>query len=195
MSKRKGEKYEAILEAAVKVIAANGYANSQVSKIAREAGVADGTVYLYFDSKEEILIDLFKEFLGSFIEDVKLKLLQEPDVAGKLQKLVENHLGKLEANPDLATVCQVELRQPDPKLRGVLGEILKGYFRLIEQIVEDGQASGFFDPGLNKYLARQMIFGTIDDIVTRWLWGRRHYSLVVQAPQVSRMIINGLSAR
>lgn len=195
MAKKKGEKYEAILDAAVKVIAANGYANSQVSKIAREAGVADGTIYLYFDSKEEILIDLFNEFMGQFIEEVRQEITAMPDVVSKLRKLVEAHLTKLEANPDLATVTQVELRQSDPRLRLALGETLRGYFRLIEELVEEGKTQGIFAPELNKYLARQMIFGTLDDIVTRWVWSRRHYSLAAQVPQVFQMLLHGLCGR
>lgn len=194
MAKKKGEKYEAILEAAVKVIAVNGYANSQVSKIARAAGVADGTVYHYFESKEEILIDLFNEFLGSFIEEIRLEMAEINDSAGKLKKLVEAHLTKLEANHDLAIVILIELRQPNPKLRLATGQVLRKYFKLIEQLVEEGQANGLFNPDLNKYLARQLIYGTLDEIAASWVWSRRH-SLTDQIPQVCKMLLYGLTGR
>lgn len=191
MAKKKGEKYEAILEAAVRVISANGYKNSPVRKIARAAGVAGGTVYLYFDSKEEMMVDVFNEFLGNFIEEIRLEMEETADSAGKLKKLVEAHLTKLEANPNMAVVCLVELRQPDPMLREATGEVLRRYFHLIEQIVEEGQANGSFNPRLNKYLARQMIFGTLDEIVTGWVWHRRP-GLAGQAPQVYTMLLEGL---
>ena len=194
MAKKKGEKYDAILEAAKKIIAANGYDNSQVSKIAREAGVADGTVYLYFENKEAILIDLFNEFLGGFIEEIRQEMAETKDSSAKLRKLVEAHLTKLEANYDLAICCLVELRQPDPKLRTATGEVLRKYFRLIEELVEEGQENGTFNPELNKYLARQMIFGTLDEIVTSWVWSRRH-SLSAQIPQTYKMLLNGLTGR
>lgn len=194
MAKKKGEKYQAIIEAAVKVISTNGYRNAPVNKIARAAGVAGGTVYLYFDSKEDMMVDVFKEFLGSFIEEIRLEMAEIKDSAKKLEKLVEAHLTKLEVNYNLAVVCLVELRQPDPMLREATGEVLRRYFQLIEEIVEEGQANGSFNPKLNKYLARQMIFGTLDEIVTSWVWHRRP-GLANQAPEVYEMILNGLTGR
>lgn len=191
MAKRKGEKYEAILEAAVKVIAANGYRNSQISKIAREAGVADGTVYLYFDSKDEMLIDVFNQFLGGFIEVIRFEMEKITDSAGKLRKLVEAHLTKLEANYELAVVCLVELRQPDPVLRRATSDVLKRYFRLIEDVVEEGQANGTFNPELNKFLVRRMIFGTLDEIVISWVNNPKR-GLAELVPQVYKMLVNGL---
>ncbi len=193
MAKKKGEKYEAILEAAVKVIATNGYSNSQINKIAREAGVADGTVYLYFDSKEEMMIDVFNEFVGGFVEEVRLEMADITDSAQKLQKLVEAHLTILEANYNKAVVCLVELRQPDIKLRQATGEVLRRYFRLIEELVEEGQANGTFNAEFDKHLVRRMIYGTLDEIVISWVYNRR-YSLSGQAPQVYKMLIDGLSA-
>lgn len=194
MAKKKGEKYEAILEAAVRVIAANGYGNSQINKIAREAGVADGTVYLYFDSKEEMMVDVFNEFLGGFIEEMRLEMAEITDSTDKLKKLVEAHLTKLEANYDFAVVVLVELRRPDPALRQATAEVLRRYFQLIEQLVEEGQANGAFDPKLNKFLVRQMIFGTLDEIVTSWVYNRRH-GLASQAPQVYNMLLKGITSK
>jgi len=192
MAKKKGEKYRAIIEAAVRVISANGYKNAPVNKIARAAGVAGGTVYLYFDSKEDMMVDIFKEFLGAFIEEIRLEMAEITDSAKKLQKLVEAHLAKLEENYNLAVVCLVELRQPDPMLREATGEVLRQYFQLIEEIIEEGQANGSFDPKLNKFLVRQMIFGTLDEIVTSWVWHRRS-GLAAQAPQVYKMLLYGLT--
>lgn len=192
MAKKKGEKYQAIIEAAVKVISANGYRRAPVNKIARAAGVAGGTVYLYFDSKEEMMVDVFKEFLGNFIEEIKLEIAEVKDSAKKLQKLVEAHLTKVEANFNLAVVCLVELRQPDTMLRVATGKVLRHYFQLIEEIVEEGQNNGTFNPRLNIFLVRQMIFGTLDQIVTSWVWHRRP-GLADQAPQVYEMLLDGLT--
>jgi TetR/AcrR family fatty acid metabolism transcriptional regulator len=192
MAKKKGEKYEAIIEAAVKVISANGYKNSQINKIAKKAGVADGTVYLYFDSKEEIMVDVFNEFLGGFIEQVRLEMESIGDTPGKLRKLVEAHLTILEKAYDLAVVVMVELRQPDPVLRRATMDVLKKYFRLIEALIEEGQANGSFNPDLNKFLARRMIFGTLDEIVISWVY-RPNRSLSELVPQVYKMLLNGLT--
>lgn len=192
MAKKKGEKYEAILGAAVKVIAANGYRNSQINKIAKEAGVADGTVYLYFDSKEEMMVDVFNEFLGGFIEEIRLEMEAINDSPGKLKKLVEAHLTKVEANYEQAVVCLVELRQPDPVLRRATSDVLKEYFRLIEEVIEQGQANGSFNPDLNKFLVRRMVFGTLDEIVISWVYNPNR-TLSDLVPQVYEMLLNGLT--
>lgn len=192
MAKKKGEKYEAILKAAVKVIAANGYRNSQINKIAKQAGVADGTVYLYFDSKEEIMVDVFNEFLGGFIEEIRLEMEGISSSPGKLHKLVEAHLTILEKDYDLAVVVMVELRQPDPVLRRATSDVLKKYFRLIEALIEEGQGNGSFDPDLNKFLARRMIFGTLDEIVISWVYNPNR-SLSDLVPQVYKMLLSGLT--
>lgn len=194
MAKKKGAKYEAILKAAVKVIAANGYRNSQINKIAKAAGVADGTVYLYFDNKEKMMVEVFNDFLYGFIEEIRLEMAAIKDSAEKLKKLVEAHFAKLEANYDAAVVCIVELRQPDEKLRQATSEVLRRYFHLIEEIVEEGQANGSFNPELNKFLARQMIFGTLDEVVISWVYNRRS-SLTAHAPQVYKMLLNSLTNR
>lgn len=194
MAKKKGEKYEAILKAAVNVIAANGYRNSQINKIAKAAGVADGTVYLYFDSKEEIMVDVFNEFLGGFIEQIRLEMESINDTPGKLRKLVEAHLTILEKDYDLAVVVMVELRVPDPALRRPTSDVLKRYFRLIEALIEEGQANGSFDPDLNKFLARRMVFGTLDEIVISWVYNPNR-SLSDLVPEVYKMLLNGLTRK
>lgn len=193
MQKKKGNKYDAIIKAAGRVIAKNGYANSQISKIAKEAGVADGTVYVYFNSKEEIMINLFNEFLGGFVKEIRAELEDIDDVREGLKRLVKAHLTILQANPDLAAVCLVELRQPDQNLRLATRDVLRSYFKLLEELVEDGQKSGFFNPTLNKYVARQMIYGTLDEIVTSWVLNRRNINLTDYIPQVYKMMYNALT--
>lgn len=192
MAMNKGEKYEAILEAAVKVISANGYRNSHVNRIAKEAGVAGGTVYLYFKNKEEMLLDVFNRFLVNLIEEIQLEIGRITDPKKKLKRLIEAHLGKVEADFNLAVVCLVELRLPDPMFQEATGKALRKYFHMIEKVVEEGQANGSFNPSLNKYLARQMIFGTLDEIVTSWVRHRRT-GLAGQSRQVYKMLLNGLT--
>src|SRR4051794_14081424 len=69
--KKNKPKYMQIIDAAVVVIAEHGYHQAQVSKIAKQAGVADGTIYLYFKNKEDILISLFEEKMGTYIEKIE----------------------------------------------------------------------------------------------------------------------------
>lgn len=192
MAKKTGEKYQAIIEAAVKVIAKFGYHQAQVSKIAKEAKVADGTIYLYFENKEDILISLFAEKMGQFIEVTETKIAQQELVEEKLRTLIYMHFYQLSENPDLAVVTQLELRQSNPELRRQINEILKKYFTLIDQIVQSGIEQAVFTEGTDPLLARQMIFGTLDESVTNWLLKDRKFNLVSLVDPVHNLFLNGL---
>src|SRR5882757_4383816 len=104
------DKREAILRAATRVFARNGYFNSKVAEIARAAGVADGTVYLYFKSKEEILHSIFDRTMEEAIAAGKQQLKQTADPREKLRRIALLHLERLGDDRDLAVVFQVELR-------------------------------------------------------------------------------------
>lgn len=192
MGKKRGQKYDQIIDAAVKVIAENGYHNSQVSKIAKEAGVADGTIYLYFKNKEDILISLFEEKMGAFVEKNKEYLSNETSIEKKLLLLIEMHLKQLEENYHLAQVTQLELRQSNIELRTKINEVLKGYLGLIDSVLVEGMEKGFFPPTLNRRIARQVIFGAIDEVVTNWVMKDHKYELTPLAKPLNSMLLNGL---
>src|SRR5699024_1749753 len=125
--KRDRPKYRQIIDAAVIVIAENGYHKAQVSKIAKQAGVADGTIYLYFKNKEDILISLFREKMGAFVEDLKKVIAGKSTAMEKLLVLVEKHFKTFSEDHHLAIVTQLELRQSNKDLRYKINEVLKGY--------------------------------------------------------------------
>ncbi|SFH02198.1 transcriptional regulator, TetR family [Desulfotomaculum arcticum] len=177
MAKRTGEKYQAIIEAAVKVIAENGYHNSQVSKIAKEAGVADGTIYLYFKNKEDVLISLFRSKMGEFTASARQELKKLHNPFEKLAKLIALHFDRLESDRNLALVLQIQLRQSDASIRSGIAGPLKEYLNIIEDIVEQGIICDYFRDDVDPKLARQMIFGTMDEVATSWVMSHREYSL------------------
>lgn len=176
-TKRSGLKYDAIIEAAVKVIAENGYHNSQVSKIAREAGVADGTIYLYFKNKEDLLVSLFQVKMGQYTDRVsqEQKNLKDPFV--KLAKLINLHFNLLAADRNLALVVQIQLRQSNPTIREGIAAPLKNFFKVIETLVAEGIRDDFFRTDIDPKLARQMIFGTMDEVATSWVTSYQDYKL------------------
>ncbi|WP_280769846.1 TetR/AcrR family transcriptional regulator [Salipaludibacillus daqingensis] len=193
MGKKRGQKYEQIIDAAVKVIAENGYYHSQVSKIAKEAGVADGTIYLYFKNKEDILISLFEEKMGHFVEKIKEKMKDEPSVEKKLLILIEMHFMQLEMDHDLAIVTQLELRQSNISVRHKVNEVLKGYLTLVDSVLKEGTETGVFEEGLDHRIARQLIFGAIDEVVTNWVMKDHRYALAPLAETIHYMLLKGLS--
>lgn len=190
---KNGSKSDRIIDAAVKVIANHGYHGAKVTVIAKEAGVADGTIYLYFKNKEHLLIELFQTKMGVFIDYSKQQIEQETTAGDKLYQLIESHLKQLSADYDLAVVTQIELRQSNLALRQKIGEVLKPYLNLIDAVVKHGMETGEFDRDLDYRLARQMIFGTIDEVVTSWMASGFKYDLMSTLPKVHHMLKKGLA--
>lgn len=192
--KRDKPKYMQIIDAAVVVIAENGFHQAQVSKIAKEAGVADGTIYLYFKSKEDILISVFREKLAIFIENMDELMQTEMSANERLKKWIENHFRVLYENRHLAIVTQLELRQSNKDLRYKINDALKEYLALLDSILKEGIDSGEFTSSVDLRLVRQMIFGTIDETITSWVMNEQKYDLLKLAPEVHKLIMKGMQA-
>ncbi|BET18604.1 fatty acid metabolism transcriptional regulator FadR [Bacillus velezensis] len=189
---QKRPKYMQIIDAAVEVIAENGYHQSQVSKIAKQAGVADGTIYLYFKNKEDILISLFKEKMGQFIERMEEEVKEKTTAKEKLALVIKQHFTLLGNDRHLAIVTQLELRQSNIKLRLKINDILKGYLNMLDTILTEGIESGEWKDNLDVRLARQMIFGTIDETVTTWVMNDQKYDLPDLSGKVLELLVSGI---
>src|SRR6266403_959934 len=172
-----GDKREAILRAAVQVFAHNGYFNSKVADIAREAGIADGTVYLYFKSKEEILHSIFDRSMEKAIADGKKQLEQITDPREKLRRIALLHLERLGADRDLAVVFQVELRGSTKFMEEFSAAGFAEYLGLIRSTIEEGQSAGVFRAELNAKVAAKILFGALDDMATNSILSQRRYKL------------------
>ncbi len=192
MTSKKKEKYDRILDAAQTVFAEHGFHGSQVSRIAKAAGVADGTIYLYFTNKEHILVSLFRQRLGELVELLCSSVSDSEPAAEALRKVCEIHYAQLEQNVDLAYVTQIELRQSSLELRKEIGLAVKPYLAMIEHILENGVREGAFRPGLDIKLTRQLLFGAMDEVVTSWLISGRKYSLSAQAEGTVEFFLRGL---
>jgi len=192
--KKDKPKYKQIIDAAIIVIAENGYHQSQVSKIAKQAGVADGTIYLYFKNKEEILISVFEEKMEMFADNLKEIINQEISSSDKLYKMIENHFTVLSNDHHLATVTQLELRQANLALRLRINTVLRNYLILLDTILKEGIEQGEFDHKIDIRLARQMVFGTIDETTTTWVMNEHKYNLVDLTGKVHRLLLNGVKA-
>ncbi|NLP49786.1 TetR/AcrR family transcriptional regulator [Bacillus sp. RO1] len=192
--KQQKPKYKQIIDAAVIVIAENGYHQAQVSKIAKQAGVADGTIYLYFKNKEDILISLFQEKMGLFVEKIRQEIAGKSTSTEKLLTLIEKHFSMLAEDHYLAIVTQLELRQSNLELRLKINEVLKGYLHVVDEILLAGTKNGELRSDLDVRLARQMVFGTIDETITTWVMNDQKYDLTAVAPRVHELLIKGFGA-
>ncbi len=195
MAKRTSEKYDAILEAAIQVMAKYGYYRAQVSKIAKEANVADGTIYLYFENKEDLLISVFREKVGLFVQMATERISKLTSPEAQLAEIVSLHLEYLETNPALAVVVQMEYRQSNLKIRQEIGEMMQAYLTLIEHVMEQGKLSGVFRADLDIRLAYKMIFGTLDELVTSWVVHGQKYSLQALAMPLYELFVDGISMK
>src|SRR6476646_10915690 len=178
------DKREAILRAAVKVFAQKGYFNSKVSDIAGEAGIADGTVYLYFKSKDEILHSIFDQAMAVFIDEGNRELAVLDKPADRLRKIAELHLERLGADRDLAIVFQVELRGSIKFMQEFSAAGFADYLDVIRQTVEDGQCSGDFRNDVKPVIAAKILYGALDEMVTNWVLSKKKYELAPMAEEV-----------
>ncbi len=190
---RDSDKHEQIIEAAVRVFARNGYYNSRVSDIAREAGVASGTIYLYFKTKDEILVTLFREKMAAWVSYVRDAIAGEPDPVAKLRRLVALHFSVLEKDPALAEVVQVELRQGHKFFRGASAHEVSAYFELIGAVLEEGQAAGVFRDDVPVKVATKVLFGAMDQLATSWVLGKRKHRLTDAAEAVATVFLRGVT--
>lgn len=193
MTRRKKEKYDLILEAALKVFAEYGFHGSQVSKIAKEADVADGTIYLYFKNKEDLLITLIREGLNALVGKINNDIKETDSADEILRKICKIHLADLEKNVNVAYVFQNELRQSSPELRTAISFAVKPYFQLFEQVLQKGIDEGTFRPNLDIKLIRRLLFGAMDEVVASWLSSGRKYSLSGQVDNIVEFFLRGLS--
>ncbi|EGA89059.1 YsiA [Planococcus donghaensis MPA1U2] len=194
MEKRNKPKYKQIIDAAVIVIAENGYHQAQVSKIAKQAGVADGTIYLYFENKEDILISVFQEKMGVFVDKLEQIIARDLSASTKLGLMIESHFDLLASDIHLAIVTQLELRQSNHELRTKINNVLREYLKLMDKILIQGMNNGELDENMDIRLARQMVFGTMDETITTWVMNEHKYDLVDLAPKVQRLLLKGMQA-
>lgn len=192
MGKRTGDKYQAILDAAIAVIAEHGYHSAQISRIAQAAGVAPGTVYLYFKNKQDLLVQVFREKLGCLMREAKARLEGEQEPRAKLEAFIRQHYEALARDPGFAVVTQIELRQSDPEIRVQISQIMKDYFGIIDRIVAEGQKAGVFRDDLNPRLVRNLIFGTLDQNVTAWVLSGRKHGLTALAKPTFQLFAEGI---
>lgn len=187
-------KYKQIVDAAVIVIAENGYHQAQVSKIAKQAGVADGTIYLYFKNKEDILISVFQEKMGMFVSRLEEILSKDTSASEMLKHMIENHFSLLANDLHLSIVTQLELRQSNHEIRMKINGVLREYLLLMDKVLVRGMENGEFDGSMDIRLARQMVFGTMDETITTWVMNDHKYDLVELAPKVHRLLMKGMRA-
>ena len=186
-------KRDAILRAAIDVFAERGFFNAQVADVARAAGVAPGTVYLYFRSKDDLLVQLFERTTQEAFAEARAAAAEVRDPAERLRLFARLHLARLGRDRNLAIVFQVELRQSVKFMERLSSTLLRDYLGHIRSAFADGQAAGVFRDDFNPTSAAKMFFGALDEMATNWILSKRRYSLEADADSVVDLFLRGAS--
>jgi TetR/AcrR family transcriptional regulator, fatty acid metabolism regulator protein len=188
-------KHDAILRAAIDVFAERGFFNAQVADVARAAGVAAGTVYLYFRSKDDLLVSIFERTMREAFTEGRAAVEGIHDPSERLRQFARVHLGRLGRDRNLAIVYQVELRQSIKFMERFSSTLLRDYLSQIRAAIVDGQETGAFRADLNATSVAKMFFGALDEMATNWILSRRRYSLEADADLVVDLFLRGARAR
>jgi TetR/AcrR family fatty acid metabolism transcriptional regulator len=196
MGKKKNtEKYYRIIKAATKMFARKGFYKTRISEIAKEAKVADGTVYIYFENKDDILISLFEEQMKAVMDNMVEQISEETDPVKKLEKFALIHLQLIEQNPDMAEIIQVEVRQSSKFMKEYKNEKFVQYLDLISEIVREGQEKHIFKKEVIPGMAKRAFFGALDEMSRFWVLStRKQYDIKTAAKQISEYFLNGIQA-
>ena len=187
----RGDKRDAILRAATDVFAARGFFNAQVADVARAAGIAAGTVYLYFRGKDDLLVSIFERTMRETIAEAQACIAPLPDPVERLRSIARVHLDRLGRDRSLAVVFQVELRQSTKFMERFSATLLRDYLGIIRGIIVSGQASGAFRRQISATLAAKLFFGGLDEMATNWILSNRRYALASQADAIVDLFVNG----
>jgi len=194
--RKSGDKRERILAAAVRVFAKSGFFDARVSDVAKAAGVADGTIYLYFTSKEQLLVSLFEDRVDKLLSFMQTDLAKAGNAKEKLRRVIELQLGLLEGERDLAEVITVIVRQSSKLLKEYATPKFSAYLDAIARIVAEGQAAGDFRTDVSPGLVARATFGALDGVTFTWALGRAEEGALVRAAgQLADLFLRGLSPR
>jgi TetR/AcrR family fatty acid metabolism transcriptional regulator len=194
--RKSGDKRERILAAAVRVFAKSGFFDARVSDVAKAAGVADGTIYLYFTSKEQLLVSLFEDRVDKLLSFMQTDLTKLGSAKEKLRRVIELQLGLLEGERDLAEVITVIVRQSSKLLKEYATPKFSAYLDAIARIVAEGQAAGDFRTDVSPGLVARATFGALDGVTFTWALGRAEEGALVRAAgQIADLFLRGLSPR
>jgi len=188
----RARKRRKILKAAIEVFSRKGFYHAKISEIARKAGVADGTIYIYFDNKDDLLISIFEEEMERIIQRFREELTKYSRAEEKLQRFITLHAQMVTEEPDLAHIFQIELRQSSVFMANYKPVKFRQFLNILEDIFVEGQRQGIFPPDIHPGIVKRTVFGAVDELALHWILSNKSYDLVESARKFAEIYINGL---
>jgi len=167
-----GDKRDRILVAAERIFARHGFFAARVTEIAKEAGVADGTIYLYFKNKDDLLISWFEHRMKAVNEDLKATIAGVPP-RDQLRAFIKRYLQLVHDEPTAAEVLTIELRQSSKFMKEYENPQFADFLRMLGGIIAAGQERGEIDASVPSHIAARMIFGMLDELALAWVLAKQ----------------------
>jgi TetR/AcrR family fatty acid metabolism transcriptional regulator len=171
--KGSGDKRERILSAAERIFARHGFFAAKVSDVAKEAGVADGTIYLYFKSKDDLLISLFERRMAQVNATLREAIGSLSSPVDQLRAFILAYLQLVHDEPDAAEVLTIELRQSSKFMKEYENPEFADFLRVLGGILSAAQEQGQLASDIPSHVAARMIFGVLDELALAWVLAKQ----------------------
>jgi len=188
------DKRKKIIRSATKVFAKKGFFNARIADIAKDAKIADGTIYLYFNNKVDILFSVFEDEIGAMIVQTNEILDSEPDPRKKLEMFAVKHLTTMKKNKNLSQVMHIELRQAKRLTKGNRSTKAKEYVDIVSDIICLGQQQSIFRTSIIPGIAKRAFFGALEEVSRVWDGSlETNYSVEETTSQIMSIFLTGMS--
>lgn len=189
---KKNDKRTALLNAAIDVFGKRGFIKANISDVAEIAGVASGTVYLYFKNKDDLLLQAMQQMMDQNLKQIKKKLAQIPLAVDKLFMFFYYHVEVFSQHPSMARFLVVELRQSEEFFkRYPTYNPYHDYKELVLELITKSIAEGTTKPYNPETLAF-LIIGAMDTVLTQWVIHPESVDLEAVALEMRVILHNGM---
>ncbi len=192
---RESEKKRRILNSAIKIFGEKGFQNATISEIAKNAGIGDATIYEYFKSKEDILLEIPVEITKELIPQLNDHMMGIKGALNKLRKFIWWWLNYVEKNPGYGAIVLLELKTNKNYVSTMAYQAARNFYQIVLDIIKEGQEEGSIKKDINIYLARSICVGALEHIIIRWLLKERKYSLTQYADELADLLIDSFKTQ
>ncbi|HEX2888131.1 TetR/AcrR family transcriptional regulator [Vineibacter terrae] len=192
---RKLDRHAAILAAARAAFAQKGFAGASIIEIARACGIADGTVYKYFASKQDLLFHVMRQFYEGLIADVEAGMARQSTLSARLRYLVRRQIEAFIEDEDLCRLFIREVRTADDYPDSPLHDLNRRYTSIVVRILESGITAGEVRPDIKPRLVRDILYGSIEHIAWKAVSRGGRLRIDQTTDQLLGIVLHGIAPR